>query len=206
MPHRLFIALDLPEPVRRRLARLVADAPSGVRPVRPEQLHLTLHFIGDTDDAAVAALVAALATCGTSQPSRRTAEVSPLRPEETSRPGFAIDITGVGVFPPRGRPAVLWAGVADDDDLRGLHAAVASALASCGHAAEPRPWVPHVTLARLAPRAPRAWTTAFLDRHGDLAVQGIPVSSFRLYESTRTAEGTVHTAVATVPLGPKSPA
>ena len=77
MPHRLFIAVDLPEPVRRRLARLVADAPNGVRPVRPEQIHLTLHFIGDTDDAAVAALAAALAACGTSRPSRRTAGSTP---------------------------------------------------------------------------------------------------------------------------------
>lgn len=206
MPHRLFIAVDLPESVRRQLARLVADAPGGVRPVRPEQLHLTLHFIGDTDDAAVAALAAALAACGTSRPARRTERVSPHRPRESSGAAFAIDITGVGVFPPRGRPAVLWAGVADDDDLRTLHADVAAALASCGFAAEPRPWMPHVTLARLTPRAPRAWTTAFLDRHRDLAVPGIPVGSFRLYESTRTAEGTVHTTVATVPLGPESPA
>lgn len=204
MPHRLFIAVDLPEPVRRRLARLVADAPSGVRPVRPEQLHVTLHFIGETDDAAVAALAATLAACGTSVPSRRTAGVSSLRSRETSRPAFTIDITGVGVFPPHGRPTVLWAGVADDDDLRTLHADVAGALASCGFAAERRPWVPHVTLARLTRRAPRAWTRAFLVRHHDLAVPGIQVGSFRFYESTRTAEGTIHTAVATVPLGPEA--
>lgn len=64
--------------------------------------------------------------------------------------------------------------------------------------------VPHVTLARLTPRAPRAWTRAFLVRHHDLAVPGIQVGSFLLYESTRTAEGTMHTAVATVPLGPEA--
>jgi hypothetical protein len=53
MTKRLFIAIDLPDDVRRRLARLVAAAPPGVRPTRPGQMHLTLHFLGDVAEEAI---------------------------------------------------------------------------------------------------------------------------------------------------------
>ena len=183
MQHRLFIAVDLPDELRRRLARMVAGAPSGVRPVPAGQIHLTLHFLGDADDAALAALAAAL--------SRVRAQA------------FAIDLEGVGVFPPRGRPAVLWAGVGECDSLRRLHREIADIVANCGFVLEPRPWVPHVTLARLAPHAPRSWTAAFLDRHAGLSAPGVAIEAFRLYESTRLPEGTVHAAAATVGLSPE---
>lgn len=180
MLHRLFIAVDLPERVRRRLASLVGTAVAGVRPVRAEQIHLTLHFLGDADDAAVARLAAAL----------------PLARQEP----FTIDLTGTGVFPPRGRPTVLWAGVSPSDPLQQLHGNVAAVVEACGFTTESRPWTPHVTLARLAPQVPRGWTTAFLERHRNLAEPGIPMTTVRLYESTRTSAGPVHVPVATLAL------
>lgn len=180
MSHRLFIAIDLPQDVRRRLASLVADPAPGVRPVPVEQLHLTLHFLGDADDAAVARLAAALPRVG--------------------QEPFTIALTGVGVFPPGGRPTVLWAGVDRCESLRELHAGAADALAACGFVSESRPWIPHVTLARLAPRVPLAWTNQFLDRHRRLAERSIPVTALRLYESERTSQGPVHVPVATVRL------
>lgn len=185
MQHRLFIAVDLPDAVRRRLARIVADAPAGVRPVRVEQIHLTLHFLGAADDAALAGLAAGLMGI--------------------RRPAFVIDLVGAGVFPLRGRPAVLWAGVAETADLRGLHGDVAGILTACGLAPDPRPWIPHVTLARLGPRVPRDWTTTILDRRRSLAERTLPVTAVRLYESLRTAEGPVHAPVATVALAVDRP-
>ncbi|MFM7107942.1 MAG: RNA 2',3'-cyclic phosphodiesterase [Planctomycetaceae bacterium] len=181
MSHRLFIAVDLPEAVRRRLARLVADAPRGVRPVRPEQIHLTLHFLGDADDAAMVSLATALG--------------------RVDQPAFAIDLVGIGVFPSRGRPAVLWAGVAESEPLRSLHGAVADVLMDCGFTPETRPWAAHVTLARLAPQVPREWTAELLERHRGATERGIAVTAIRLYESTRFPEGTVHAPVATIALG-----
>lgn len=184
MSHRLFIAVDLPDAVRRRLARIVADAPRGVRAVRPEQIHLTLHFLGDMDDAGMVSLATALG--------------------RVDQPSFPIDLVGLGVFPPRGRPAVLWAGVAESDPLRSLHGTVAGILRDCGFIPESRPWSPHVTLARLAPQVPRAWTDELLGRHRDVTERGIAVKAIRLYESTRFPEGTVHAPVASVALGPTS--
>jgi 2'-5' RNA ligase len=61
MRRRLFIAIDMPRPVCWRLGQVLVQPPRGVRPVLPVQLHLTLHFLGDVEDEAYAALPQALA-------------------------------------------------------------------------------------------------------------------------------------------------
>ena len=181
MPRRLFIAIDLPKPVCWRLGQLVADPPRGVRPVRPAQLHLTLHFLGDVEDDV----------CGT------------LRDALAGVHGdlFRLSIQGTGVFPPRGRPSVLWAGVVDLDALVALHAAIGAAVESCGLEIERRPYVPHVTLARFTPAVPRAWTAGFLSETARLAIDDITVDRFHLYCSRKLDGATEHSIEATFPLG-----
>lgn len=177
---RLFIAIDLPKPVAWELGRLVAQPPRGVRPVRPAQMHLTLHFLGDVHDDAQTALCESLAR---------------VRYEP-----FAIAIRGTGVFPPRGRPTVLWAGVAQSAALMSLHAAIGAALEACGLNVERRPYVPHITLARLAPAVPRLWTNRVLAETAGLEVRSLPVDQFQLYESRRLDGATEHSVVAEYPL------
>jgi 2'-5' RNA ligase len=178
---RLFIAIDLPKAVCFELARLVAEPPRGVRPTPVAQLHLTLHFLGDVDDAVRAAVVAGLG--------------------RVRREPFSIAIRGTGVFPPRGRPSVLWAGVAPSTALLDLHAAVGGQVEASGLAIESRPYVPHVTLARLLPGAPRGWLEGVLAQTRSLAIDAIPVARFHLYCSRRIDGRTEHTAEATFPLG-----
>ncbi|MFM9059039.1 MAG: RNA 2',3'-cyclic phosphodiesterase [Planctomycetaceae bacterium] len=177
MPRRLFVALELPKPVGWRLGQVLAQPPRGVRPVRPAQMHLTLHFLGDVADATHVALPGALARVA-------------FEP-------FAVEIRRTGVFPPRGRPSVLWAGIADSAPLVALHAAVGTALASCGLEIETRPFVPHVTLARLTPAAPRAWTSRFLAHPAGHAIDAIPAERFILYDSHRRDGATEHAVEAT---------
>jgi len=185
MPRRLFVAIDLPKPVAWRLAQLLVQPPRGVRPVRPGQMHLTLHFLGDVADAAHAVLPEALARVA-------------FEP-------FTLEIRGTGVFPPRGRPTVLWAGVADSAPLAALHAAIAAVLASCGLEIERRPYVPHVTLARLTPAVPRAWTSRFLADTAGLEGDAIPVDRFLLYDSLKRDGTTEHAVEATFPPRPDRP-
>jgi 2'-5' RNA ligase len=149
--------------------------------VREGQLHLTLHFLGDVEDDARAALQETLGG---------------VRPEP-----FTIAIRGTGVFPPRGRPTVLWAGVTESRPLADLRAAIAVAIESCGIAVERRPFVPHVTLARLTPAVPRAWAAGFLGATSDLAIDGIPVERFHLYHSRKLDGATEHSIEATFPRG-----
>lgn len=181
MPRRLFIAIDLPKPVCWRLGKLVAEPPRGVRTVRPAQLHLTLHFLGDVEDESRSALHEALAR---------------LHQEP-----FTIAIRGTGVFPPRGRPTVFWAGVDESVALVNLHAAVGAVIESCGLDVEHRPYVPHVTLARLMPAVSRAWTTRLLHDTAGLQIDDIPVDRFHLYHSRTLDGGTEHSVEATVVLG-----
>jgi len=180
MPRRLFVAIELPKPVGWRLGQLVAEPPRGVRPVRPDRLHLTLHFLGDVAKPTQATLAAALAL--------------------VAREPFTIAMSGTGVFPPRGRPTVLWAGVADSAPLAALHAAIGTAVESSGIRIERRPYVPHVTLARLTPAVPRAWTRRFLADTAALRIEDVPVTGFTLYHSRRLDGATEHVAEATFPL------
>ena len=179
MPRRLFVAIDLPKPVCWRLGQLLPQPPRGVRPASPGQLHLTLHFLGDVADETHAALTGALTRV----------ELEP----------FTIAIRGTGVFPPRGRPTVLWAGVAESASLAALHAAVGAALESCGLEIERRPYVPHVTLARLTPAVPRAWASRFLADTVGLSIDAIPIDRFILYRSRKRDGATEHAVEATFP-------
>lgn len=176
----MFVAIDLPGAVCRELARLVAEPPRGVRPVRRAQLHLTLHFLGDVEEECRAALCEALGR---------------VRHEP-----FTIDVRGTGVFPPQGRPSVLWAGVADSSALATLHAAIGAAIVVCGLEVEKRPYTPHITLARLAPAVPRAWTARLLGETARVEIDALPVEQFHLFDSRKLDGMTEHVIVATFPL------
>ncbi len=178
---RLFIAIDLPGDVRHTLGRLLVDAPRGVRPAPVGQIHLTLHFLGDVADDRRGPLVAAL--------------------HRLQADAFQIAIQGSGTFPPRGRPAVLWAGVAESLPLQVVQASIGATLERCGLTIDHRPYVPHVTLARLTPAVPRRWVATFLEATRSLAMNDIPVDRFHLYASIRRDGRTEHTIEETFRLG-----
>lgn len=177
---RLFIAIEIPKPVCWRLSRLVVAPPRGVRPVGPAQMHLTLHFLGDVEDDGRASLIESLGRVG-GEP-------------------FTLGIRGVGVFPVGGRPSVLWAGVAASEPLTALHAAIGAAIAACGLDVEARPYLPHVTLARLTPAVPKAWVAELLVTSAGLTIDELPVDRFHLYESRRLDGTTEHAVRATFQL------
>ena len=87
---RLFVALDLPEPVRARLAMLQGGIP-GARWIKPENFHVTLRFVGEVDDPVASDLDAALG--------------------RIAAPPFRLALQGVGHFGTERRPEALWAGV-----------------------------------------------------------------------------------------------
>ncbi len=129
---RLFIALDFPDAVRERLCELIGRLKTksrGVRWVRPEGMHITIKFIGETDSRCVEPIRAALATIHSPQP-------------------VEMNFHGLGFFPHEREPRVLWCGIEASSNLASLAADVANALAPLGFPAEARPFVPHLTLAR----------------------------------------------------------
>src|SRR3546814_8570820 len=94
---RLFTALSLPDAVRSRLAMLQSGVP-GARWIRPENLHVTLRFIGEVDQHVAADLDAELA--------------------RTVAPGFDLSLDGVGHFGPARKPTSLWAGIGRSEALQ----------------------------------------------------------------------------------------
>jgi 2'-5' RNA ligase len=132
---RSFVAILLSDEVRaavaREIERLRAAAPR-VGWVAPENLHLTLKFLGEIPPDALAQVKEALAEA-----------VQGATP-------FALAFHGLGAFPGLVRPRVLWVGVAlGGPEARALQERVEVALARRGFPPEPRPWSPHLTIGRV---------------------------------------------------------
>lgn len=166
---RLFVAIDLPDSIKDALEGLGAARLAGARPVRRDQMHLTLRFIGETPREAMARLQNSLATV-------------------TLEP-FSLALQGVGQFPPRGALRVLWVGVAASPTLAQWHQQIESALNTLGYPPEQKPFSPHITLARFKTPPPRDALRQFMTDHVSFATPSFGVRYFTLYESILTSRG-----------------
>ena len=135
MPVRAFLALDIPAAVRDALADVQRqlDAPdANIRWVAPENLHVTLKFLGDVADEQVAEVLAAA--------EQVAGDAAPI----------PFDVRGVRLVPPRGRVRMVWAEI--DDKAAGiarLHGQIEPALAALGFQPDTRDFKPHITLGRI---------------------------------------------------------
>jgi RNA 2',3'-cyclic 3'-phosphodiesterase len=130
---RLFVALDLPDAVRRTLGELIAQLQPksrAARWVRPESMHVTLKFLGHTDAEKLDSIRAALGAIHSGQP-------------------IELHFHGLGFFPNERRPRVIWSGMEATPNLFELAAHMEQAFEPLGFARESRAFVPHLTLARL---------------------------------------------------------
>ncbi len=178
---RLFVAIDLPEPQRRLLAAVRPDVP-GLRWVRPEQLHLTLAFLGEVQQE----------TC---------APLSRLLGQIRFAP-FQLDFGTLGCFPPRGLPRVLWIGLQPQPQLLQLERAVNAAASSCGLALEARPFFPHITLARCKEPDRQALSAVLAGRNSE-NLPSFQVQEFLLFESRLMPQGAVHQVLQRYPRHPQ---
>ena len=176
---RLFVALALPEDLRRRLEMLRGGLP-GARWQSAEQMHLTLRFIGEVDGAAFAEIVDALT--------------------DIEAEAFSLTLEGVGHFPPRGRARILWAGVAPNPALMRLRERTEAAITGLGFEPDGRNYAPHVTLARFASRVPTHRLQAFVSYHGPFSSGPFAVGSFELFSSHLGAGGAHYEIEASYPL------
>ena len=167
---RLFVALDLPPPVRQRLSFLAGGLP-GARWVSPDNYHITLRFIGECVPHVCEEVDHALAA---------------LR-----APGFALTLSGVGVFDRNGRPAAVWAGVDRTRPLEHLQTKIETALQRIGLEPERKRFVPHLTLGRLGD-VPRHKLAEWVQHHNLLRTEPVPVGHFTLFSSRLGKEQAVY--------------
>ena len=167
---RLFVALDLPEAVRDRVAQLAYGLP-GARLIPSEQLHLTLSFLGDVNEDRLPDIKERLAAIDV--------------------PLFSLQLKGVGFFPPRKQPRVVWVGVVANIELNQLQAKVQSSLLSTGLYLEKRNFLPHITLARLQ-NTPVSRVGRFLVQYSLFMTPVFQVRTFSLYSSVLNPKGAKH--------------
>ena len=185
---RSFFAIPVPDAVRRRLretqAALAGGLP-GLRWVRPESLHLTLIFLGEIEEAQAEALAAAAGTACA-----------------RSHAGMAC-IGGLGFFPGRGNPKVLWAGAREEGEgvLGALHRALGAAATEQGIHVEERPYAPHITLGRARSRLSRAAVRRSIEALGEVELGKMPLERCILYRSIPEPAGARYEVRACAALG-----
>lgn len=183
---RLFVAIEIPEPVRREIARRVAglrDRLPRARWVDPEMIHLTLLFLGETPEDRVPALSAK------------------LRDAFARHPLLDVRLYGGGTFPPRRPARVAWVGLEAPEELAAVQAdAVAAAVEAVGFQPEDRPFRPHVTLARCDPGWPRDAAEKFANAFPGEVGPPFTVDRGVLMASKLSPRGARYTVVEAFPL------
>jgi 2'-5' RNA ligase len=188
---RSFIAIELPEDAKKGLARLrrelERDEHRFVKWVDPGGIHLTLKFLGNIPSKRMTEITEAM--------GKAVQGISP----------FYLEISGTGAFPSLKQVRVFWVGVGGEvDKLSNLQQNIDSALASLGFAREERPFVPHLTLARIregaSPPEKRSFgelvgSTIFGDKYS------IEVEAVRLMRSQLTPSGAIYACLSMVELG-----
>ena len=181
MSLRAFFAVDLSPDVRKRLARATAAlalAEAHAKCVNADNLHITMHFLGDiADDLVMVAHEAG---------ARAVAEFEP----------FELSVGEIGCVPPEGKLRMLWANVNDPAGRLGdLYAKLGEQLGPEGFRVDHRPFNPHVTLARFR-SPPRNDTVHQAVRKAMAAFGSVMVDELVLYSSQLTKSGPVYSALA----------
>lgn len=187
---RLFIAIELPDEVKLEITNLQAQLKSGssfgFKWVDPNGIHLTLKFLGNVAQDKIEEVTEAL---------KKTAEgITPFR----------LKIKDLGVFPNPRRIQVVWVGMSGEiDKLIGLQKQVDLNLASLGFTPESRPFVPHLTLARVRTQLPPDEGQKFNELLSGTKFEAsaeIAVDAISLMRSQLTPQGAIYTRISSVPL------
>jgi 2'-5' RNA ligase len=188
---RLFIALKLPAEVQVAIAsaqdELSRALPGrGIRWTRPEQMHLTLKFLGNVDATRVEGMVKAVRGVGSG--------VTPLR----------LRAEKIGFFPELRRPRVVWAGVnTQHDELPRLQGAIETAVQEFTTERPEQNFSGHVTLGRIK-EINRAETERLMKTAGAMADRFFgewTADKIEIISSELSSEGPRYTSIATIPFG-----
>lgn len=186
---RAFVAIETGEDIRKVLSSLLerlAPAGSGISWVRPEQMHLTLHFFEELPDADLEKVSDALG-----------------RSVYSTRP-FTLEIRDTGSFGPAGSPRVFWCGVGGDLKTLGeLHSKIEKNLESGGFRGDGKAFRPHLTLGRNRTGSRQDRVRMLLESLGDYSVGSFRVEGVTLFRSELRKEGALHTPLKRFPLEEK---
>jgi len=180
---RVFLAIPLPQQLKDSISALQRQLQTQIpyaRWVPPKNLHLTLHFFGAIE-----------------QETLEKIRVSVLSVKGCKRP-FLVEVKGLGAFPDRDRPRILWLDLEPKDQLRQLHQDCSKALRRAGVTTDSRPYAPHLTIGRL-----RQQKTDLTDLYSSIDQRRIgqwPINRLVLFKSRLQPGGAEHIPLLTVSL------
>lgn len=186
---RLFVAAELPDPLRLRLAAVqggMQAVPLPVRWVRPDGIHLTLKFLGETGEDRLAEIAEALAEAGR--------DLAPFR----------LSACGAAPFPARGTPRLVWVEIEGDlQAVQRLATAIDRAVAPLGYPPEGREFKAHLTLGRVRGAARGDWRAALM-KTGGQARGEFEVREYVLFQSRLSPGGSIYTPMERFTLGARA--
>lgn len=183
MAFRAFISADLPR--LDRLEPLMAELRASgapLKPVRLDQVHLTLKFLGDTEEALAPRIVEA------------------MRASVAGIPPFTIRLVGTGAFPNLRRMNVLWVGIEGGQPLVEIARGLEAGMEPLGYPREGRDFSPHLTLARVKGPGNLDRVRRILEARAHDAFGEVLVDRIRLKRSVLRPDGPEYSTVEEVPL------
>ena len=177
---RAFVAVEIPDEIRRRIADLIQalkPAAPQVRWARAEGLHITLKFLGEISEQQVEEIKTQLMSVQSATP-------------------LHLQIQGAGYFPNERSPRVVWLGVESGAALPELAGQVEKRLAPLGMAKEGRPFSAHLTLGRLRRPGKLHALSEELRKREPLVLGSFTADEFFLYESKPSPRGSIYRQIA----------
>jgi len=183
---RAFVAIDIDEVIRQRLVAVqqqLTATGAQLKLVEPENIHVTMKFLGDVPDDKISAVADALrVAAGGAKP-------------------FDINVRGIGVFPNLRYMRVIWAGVVDGRDaVIAIQRSVDRELQKLGFPPE-RDFVPHLTLARVKTAHRKEQLAASIKELGNMEFGVTRAQAVELKQSTLTSKGPIYSTLSRIELG-----
>jgi len=182
---RLFIAVDFAD--NEDIIKLHREISSRLQKekikwTKPENLHLTLEFLGSTPSAVTGRVGEVLQHCG-----------------DMTQP-FVLKPAGAGIFGSRYKPRVLWLGFEPCDALQRLVRCIRQGMEPLGFVADRQNFVPHLTLGRITRIESKRYFQSVIDDYRNRTIAPVPVTQIHLYESVLTKAGPEYTTLKTIRL------
>ncbi|MBN1281113.1 MAG: RNA 2',3'-cyclic phosphodiesterase [Candidatus Thermoplasmatota archaeon] len=180
---RGFIAFDIKATPQilafeEEIARIGAD----VKLVEPHNIHITMKFLGDTEEDQIPVIEQAM-----------TSAVQGIKP-------FTLTLKGTGVFPNQNYIKVLWIGIVDDGHSSTLAQAIDHHLEPLGFPKEKKGFSPHLTIGRMKTAQKKDQLLKVLERYSTMEFTTQEVHSIALKKSELTGQGPIYTILREVPL------
>ncbi|MEE9442745.1 MAG: RNA 2',3'-cyclic phosphodiesterase [candidate division Zixibacteria bacterium] len=173
---RLFIALHLPGQIKEKLEKVISDLrplADGIKWVEPKNMHLTLKFLGDTEEEIVEGVAGAV--------------IRAL----TGRRVFEVKLSECGGFPNLKNPRVIWAGIDGADPAVEMAMAINNELAKIGIEKDKKRLSPHLTLGRIKRRSDLSRLSNYL-RNLYFDSEAVILDRAALIKSTLTPRGPIY--------------